>query len=142
EMKTGRRAANTPRGAFTFNGDMTGYSMADFMLGIPRTVRTPVDQLLGHVGQWRNGFFINDVWQATRNMTLSLGLRYERNTPAQTYTGLATMLNADQTQIIPTELPSPGFKFHEPNNKDFAPRLGATYRLSDKTVLRAGWGIY
>lgn len=142
EMKTGRRAANTPRGAFTFNGDMTGYAMADFMLGVPRTVRTPVDQLLGHVGQWRNGFFINDVWQATRNMTLSLGLRYERNSPAQTYTGLATMLNAEQTQIIPTDLPSPGFQFHEPNNKDFAPRLGATYRLSDKTVLRAGWGIY
>jgi hypothetical protein len=52
------------------------------------------------------------------------------------------MLNAEQTQIIPTTLPSEGFQFHEPNNKDFAPRLGATYRLSDKTVVRAGWGIY
>lgn len=141
-MATGRRAANSPRGGFTFNGDMSGYSMADFMLGIPRTVTTPVDQLQGHVGQWRNGFFINDTWQATRNMTLNLGLRYERNTPAETYTGLATMLNAEQTQIIPTTLPSPGFQFHEPNNKDFAPRLGATYRLTEKTVLRAGWGIY
>ncbi len=142
KMATGRRAANDPRGAFTFNGDMTGYSMADFMLGIPRTVRTPVDQLQGHVGQWRNGFFVNDTWQAARNLTLNLGLRYERNTPAQTYEGLATMLNAEQTQIIPTTLPSVGFEFHEPNNKDFAPRLGATYRLSEKTVLRAGWGIY
>jgi len=141
-MATGRRAANSPRGSFSFNGDMSGYSMADFMLGIPRTVTTPVDQLQGHVGQWRNGFFINDTWQATRNMTLNLGLRYERNTPAETYTGLATMLNAEQTQIIPTTLPSPGFQFHEPNNKDFAPRLGATYRLSEKTVVRAGWGIY
>ena len=35
-----------------------------------------------------------------------------------------------------------GFEFHEANNKDFAPRLGATYRLGDKTVLRAGFGIY
>ncbi|MGI9017892.1 MAG: TonB-dependent receptor domain-containing protein, partial [Euzebya sp.] len=141
-MATGRRAANSPRGSFSFNGDMSGYSVADFMLGVPRTVTTPVDQLLGHVGQWRNGFFVNDTWQATRNMTLNLGLRYELNTPAQTYTGLATELNADQTQIIPTTLPSPGFQFHEPNYKDIAPRLGATYRLSDKTVVRAGWGIY
>jgi hypothetical protein len=141
-MTTGRRAANSPRGQFTFNGDMTGYSMADFMLGVPRTVRTPVDQLLGHVGQWRNGFFVNDEWQATRNMTLNLGLRYERNTPAQTYEGFATMLNAEQTQIIPTSFPAVGFQFHEPNNKDIAPRLGATYRLTEKTVLRAGWGIY
>ena len=52
------------------------------------------------------------------------------------------MLNADQTQIIPTSFPAVGFEFTEPNNKDWGPRLGATYRLTDKTVLRAGWGIY
>ena len=38
--------------------------------------------------------------------------------------------------------PAEGFEFHEPNYKDFAPRLGATYRLGEKTVLRAGFGIY
>ncbi len=142
KLRTGRRAANSPRGAFGFDSSMTGYSVADFMVGVPRTVGTPVDQIQGDVGQWRNGFFINDVWQATRRMTLSLGLRYERNTPVQTYEGVASMLNAEQTQIIPTTFPSPGFEFTEPNNKDWAPRLGATYRLSEKTVLRAGWGIY
>ena len=142
KMATGRRAANSPRGAFNFNGQMTGHAVADFMTGVPNTVTTPVDQVQGHVGQWRNGFFINDVWQATRNMTLSLGLRYERNTPVQTYEGLASMLNAEQTQIIPTSFPAVGFEFTEPNNKDWGPRLGATYRLTEKTVLRAGWGIY
>ena len=142
KMATGRRAANSPRGAFSFNGQMTGYSVADFMTGVPNSVGTPVDQVQGHVGQWRNGFFINDVWQATRNMTLSLGLRYERNTPVQTYEGLASMLDASQTQIIPTSFPAVGFEFHEPNTKDWGPRLGATYRLTEKTVLRAGWGIY
>ena len=71
----GRRTI--PRGRFNFTGDMTGYSVADFMLGLPRTVITPADQIQGHVGGWRNGFFVNDVWQATRNLTLSLGLRYE-----------------------------------------------------------------
>jgi hypothetical protein len=142
KMATGRRAANSPRGAFNFNGQMTGYSVADFMTGVPNSVGTPVDQVQGHVGQWRNGFFINDVWQATRNMTLSLGLRYERNTPVQTYEGLASMLDVTQTQIIPTSFPAVGFEFHEPNTKDWGPRLGATYRLTEKTVLRAGWGIY
>ncbi|AMY08817.1 Outer membrane cobalamin receptor protein [Luteitalea pratensis] len=142
KLRTGRLAANSPRGAFGFTSDMTGHAVADFMTGVPRTVGTPVDQLQGDVGQWRNGFFVNDVWQATQRMTLSLGLRYERNAPVQTYEGVASMLNADQTQIIPTTFPSPGFEFTEPNNKDWAPRLGATYRLSDKTVARAGWGIY
>jgi hypothetical protein len=153
-MTTGRRAANDPRGRFDFTGNMTavpgtsgtGYAMADFMLGLPRTVIPPTDQIQGHVGGWRNGFFINDVWQATRDLTLSLGLRYEMNTAVQTYEGVASMLAEDFETIIPSPslaaYPVPGFKFHEPNYKDFAPRLGATYRLGEKTVLRAGYGIY
>jgi Carboxypeptidase regulatory-like domain/TonB dependent receptor len=147
-LATGRRAANNARGLFTFNGTITampgqsGYAMADFMLGLPRTVIPPTDQIQGHVGGWRNGFFVNDEWQASRNFTLSLGLRYELNTPVQTYAGLASMLAEDYETIIPGTFPSPGFEFHEPNYKDFAPRLGATYRLGEKTVLRAGFGIY
>jgi hypothetical protein len=141
-LATGRRAANDARGLFSFTGDITGYSVADFMLGLPRTVIPPTDQIQGHVGGWRNGFFINDVWQASRNLTLSLGLRYELNTPVQTYAGLASMLAEDFETIIPSSFPSPGFEFHEPNTTDIAPRLGATYRLGEKTVLRAGFGIY
>jgi hypothetical protein len=141
-LETGRRAANSPRGSFTFNGDMTGYSVADFMLGLPRNVTTPVNQLQGDVGGWRTGSFINDTWQVSRDLTLNLGLRYELHTPAQTYAGFASMLNADQTALIPTTLPAVGFQFHEPNRKDFAPRVGAAYRLGEKTVLRSGFGIY
>ena len=141
-MTTGRRAANDPRGLFNFTGDITGYSVADFMLGLPRTVITPTDQLQGHVGGWRNGFFVNDVWQASRNLTFSLGLRYELNTPVQTYAGFASMLAPDLETIIPSSFPSVGFTFTEPNYKDIAPRLGATYRLNEKTVVRAGFGIY
>jgi len=149
-LATGRRAANDARGLFSFTGDMTGipgqtgtgYSVADFMLGVPRTVIPPTDQLQGHVGGWRNGFFINDVWQASRNLTLSLGLRYELNTPVQTYEGLVSMLADDHETLIPPTHPAKGFKFHDPNYKDIAPRLGATYRLGEKTVVRAGFGIY
>jgi hypothetical protein len=141
-LATGRRAANDARGLFSFTGDISGYSVADFMLGLPRTVIPPTDQIQGHVGGWRNGFFVNDVWQPTRKLTLSLGLRYELNTPVQTYEGLASMLAEDQETIIPSTFPSPGFEFHEPNYGDIAPRLGATYRLNEKTVLRAGFGIY
>jgi hypothetical protein len=147
-LATGRRAANNPRGQFIFNGTLTampgqsGYAMAEFMLGLPRTIVPPTDQIQGHVGGWRNGFFVNDVWQASRNLTLSLGLRYELNTPVQTYAGLASMLAENYETIIPATFPSPGFEFHDPNYKDFAPRLGATYRFGEKTVLRAGFGIY
>jgi len=141
-LATGRRAANDPRGRFDFTGALSGYSVADFMLGYPRTVITATDQIQGHVGGWRNGFFVNDVWQASRNLTFSLGLRYEMNTPVQTYAGLASMLAEDQETIIPSSFPAKGFEFTEANRKDWAPRLGATYRLGEKTVVRAGYGIY
>jgi hypothetical protein len=140
-LETGRRAANDPRGRFDFTGNLTGYSVADFMLGVPRNVVNATSQLWGDVGQWRNGFFINDVWQAGTNLTLSVGLRYEMNTPVQTFSGQASMLDATEEKIIPST-PTPGFKFTEPNHKDFAPRIGATYRLGEKTVARAGYGIY
>jgi hypothetical protein len=141
-MATGRRAANDPRGLFSFTGDITGNSMADFMLGLPRTVIPPTDQIQGHVGGWRNGFFVNDAWQASRNLTLNLGLRYELNSPVQTYAGLASMLAEDFETIIPTSFPAKGFEFTKANYKDIAPRLGATYRLGENTVVRAGFGIY
>jgi hypothetical protein len=145
-LETGRRAANDPRGRFDFTGDITGYSMADFMLGLPRTVIPATDQLLGHVGQWRNGIFVNDVWQATRNLTLNLGLRWELNTPVQTYEGVASMLDTDFETIIPSATlsgyPVKGFEFTKGNYTDIGPRLGATYRLGDRTVLRSGFGIY
>jgi hypothetical protein len=145
-MTTWRKSGNQPRGEFTFNGDMSGYSMADFMMGVPRTVNTTALMLPAHVGHWRNGLFVNDVWQATPKMTLSLGLRYELNTVAQSYEGFASELNADFTEIIPSAIeadyPVPGFRLHEPNHGDIAPRVGATYRLTDKTVLRGGWGIF
>jgi hypothetical protein len=60
----------------------------------------------------------------------------------QTYAGLASMLAEDFQTIIPATFPAVGFEFHDPNYKDIAPRLGATYRLNEKTVLRAGYGIY
>ena len=140
-MATGRRAANDPRGLFSFTGDISGYSVADFMLGLPRTVIPPTDQIQGHVGGWRNGFFVNDTWQASRNLTLNIGLRYEATSPVQTYEGLASMLAEDLETIIPSTFPSKGFEFTEANY-DFGPRLGATYRIGDKTVVRAGFGIY
>jgi hypothetical protein len=145
-LSTGRRAANDARGRFDFTGDITGYSMADFMLGLPRTVVPPTDQILGHVGQWRNGIFVNDVWQATRDLTLSLGLRWEINTPVQSYEGFASMLDTDFETIIPASTlagyPVKNFEFTEGNYTDIAPRLGATYRIGERTVARAGFGIY
>jgi hypothetical protein len=68
-LESGRRAANNPRGSFNFTNEMTGYSMADFLLGVPRSTTSPVNQLYGLVLGWRTGYFVNDTWQASRKLT-------------------------------------------------------------------------
>ena len=69
-------------------------------------------------------------------------MRYELQTVPYTVNGYATVLNASQTALIPSPVPQPGFKFINPNHKNFAPRVGLAYRATDKTVIRAGYGIY
>lgn len=141
-LATGTASVNDARGFFTFNAQMTGYAPADFLLGLPQRVLTSVKRIQGYVVTWRNGFFIDDSWQASRKLTLSLGLRYDQNVVPYTTIGNVSILNQEGTKLIPEVKPTPGFSFHAPNNLNFAPRLGLAYRATEKTVLRAGFGIY
>jgi outer membrane receptor protein involved in Fe transport len=138
-MSTGRAAVNSARGAFTFNGTITGYAPADFILGTPQTFATPGPEVRGHMEEWRDGFFVQDKWQISRKLTLNYGVRYELPTVPYTINGVATELNANQTALVGG---TPGYHFIAPNHNDWAPRLGLAYRITDKWVFRAGGGIY
>jgi hypothetical protein len=138
-LATGRAAVNSARGTFTFNGTQTGYAPADFILGTPVSFGTPGPEIRGRVAAWRDGFFVLDKWQVTRKLTLNYGLRYELPTVPYTINGNASYLNADQTALIVAE---PGTRFIKPQHKNFAPRFGFAYRITEKTVFRGGAGIY
>jgi len=138
-LATGRSAVNSPRGSFTFNGTLTGYAPADFILGTPSSFTTPAPEIHGHVREFRNGFYVQDKWQVSRKLTLSYGLRYELPMVPITINGVATELNPNQTAIIGG---TPGFQLLSPQHSDWAPRLGFAYRITEKTVFSGGGGIY
>jgi hypothetical protein len=138
-LATGRAAVNNARGIFTFNGILTGYAPADFVLGTPQSFNTPGPEVRGRVAEWRDGFFVLDKWQVSRKLTINYGIRYELPTVAYTINGVASELNANQTMIVGE---TPGFRFTYPQHKDWAPRVGIAYRFTEKTVFRAGGGIY
>jgi hypothetical protein len=138
-LATGRAAVNSARGSFTFNGTLTGYAPADFILGTPSSFTTPGPEVRGRVAEWRDGFFVTDRWQVTRKLTIDYGIRYELPTVAYTINGVATELNPNQTALVGG---TPGYHFTAPNHSDWAPRVGFAYRITQKTVFRAGGGIY
>ena len=72
-------------------------------------------------------FYAQDTWRLGPRLSLNYGVRYEK-----TFIPQPTITNTDWPQT--GRIPSP--------NKNFAPRVGLSYSLNDRTVLRAGYGIY
>lgn len=150
KMSIGRAAGNTPRGQFAFNGGATGNAAADFIAGYVFQTTTPVFQVKGSVAEWRNGFFIQDNWQASQRLTVQYGIRYELPLVPYSLNGYARILNSSYTALTPTStattggsfVPTPGFKFHGSNLDLVSPRLGLAFRANEKVVFRGGGGIY
>ncbi|MEO8130666.1 MAG: TonB-dependent receptor, partial [Bryobacteraceae bacterium] len=138
---TNRTANNNPRGGFTFNGQLSGFAPADFLLGIPQAITTPGQLYPGGGEQWRYGFFVQDKWQVTSNLTLTLGLRYELPTVPESTTGNGTILNPAQTAFIPSTVPQK-IPYNNPDHNNWGPRFGFAYRLPSKFVVRGGFGVY
>ncbi|MCS7025456.1 MAG: TonB-dependent receptor [Bryobacteraceae bacterium] len=72
-------------------------------------------------------FYVQDQWRLTKRLTLNYGLRYE-------------FAQFAQPAVFNPHYPETG-RINEPT-RNFAPRFGLAWSLNDKTVLRAGYGIF
>jgi hypothetical protein len=127
------------QGNFSFTGLLSGNAFADFMLGLPdQTGRIPN---LARVSLRQRHFFAyaNDDWRVLPNLTINAGLRYEYAGSTEDALGIARNLNIDTLELFPE--PGQSGPLHDPHH-DFAPRLSATYRLGEATVIRGGFGLY
>ena len=158
------RAADT---TVDFASNFLGPSMAAFMLGIPTQVSVAVEADSRLNNNYRAGFF-QDNWRVTPNLTLNLGLRYQDEDGIREDDGeMLVDFDADATNSI-TQLaqaayarnPIPqvpvsafhvlGGAVYAPNDEArtwkgqsmWEPRLGTTYKLGEKTVVKAGYGLY
>lgn len=138
-----RGAANVPRGNFSFTGNITGHSFAQFMLGLPSSTDTPEGLPLTDVLQHRSGFYVNDDWKVSKKLTMNIGVRWEYNSMAKDVQGLwrsAEIKNGTYT-FVPGDIRTQ-YNFYTPQKDMFMPRIGLAYRASDAWVIRAGYGIY
>lgn len=142
-----------------------GSSIADFLLGNPIGVAGPApggsDRFDVRATNWN--FFFQDDFRVTPKVTLNLGLRYE--IPPAFHDIFSSGAQLDMTngggflwankntvaqiQAQPGYLPNLARccvdnKLTPPDHKDFAPRIGISWRPldTDRFVVRAGYGIF
>jgi outer membrane receptor protein involved in Fe transport len=93
--------------------------------------------------QKRTFFYAQDTWRATHALTLNLGVRWDLYFPESTNgPGNGSLLNLNDGYLhvagiggVPSDL---GWTVDKA--KQFSPRLGVTYQIDPKTVIRAGYG--
>ncbi len=150
KMSIGRAANNNARGVFNFDTTFTGDAAAAFIGGNPSSYTSGSIPIKGQTSQWRDGFFVQDNWQVNNRLTLQYGLRYELPTVATSMNGAVRILTSDLTTLYPEVGGTsavdaklfPGLKLTGPSHDNIAPRVGFSYRLTDKGVVRGGGGIY
>jgi hypothetical protein len=136
----------SPTGTFTFNAigsDLPGATstggtpLASFLLGQVQLFSIDLQQGPIQERARFQEYFIQDDWKIFDRLTLNPGLRYTLNFPSTEINGQTAVFNL-QTQL----LEYPGANPVRPLKKNnVGPRFGAVYRLTDKTVLSAGYGL-
>ena len=132
-------------GATTFNGSATGQAndIASVLFGVPYQVGQDTNSTFPAYRQTWLFFFASDKWQATSKLTLDYGLRYElypQATPRKP--GGFVNYNPTNNNLVQAGLDgNPSNLGMQTDYKNIAPRLGASYRVTEKTVVRGGFGV-
>ena len=145
------------RGATGLLGVNSGSPVASFLLGAVdnanvdfRSVETNYPRQsawIAHVG---------DTWRVNGKLTVNYGLRWDYFSPSREKYNRSSFFDPEGPNPgaggRPGRLAFAGTEFgsasygadypEKPFKKAFAPRLGLTYALDSKTLVRAGWGIF
>jgi Carboxypeptidase regulatory-like domain/TonB dependent receptor-like, beta-barrel len=141
--------------------------VATFLTGFPTGGNIDINATREN-RQWYHAAFVQDDWKVTNKLTLNLGLRYDYEAAATelqnanvrgfdpnatlSLTAAAEAAYAARPDVIPASQwharggygfptdSTPGIWNADTNN--LQPRLGFAYKLTDRTVLRGGWGLY
>jgi outer membrane receptor protein involved in Fe transport len=131
------------RGNLSFNGQFTGNAFGDFLLGYAQRAQLTnvfvVNQRL-----WSTSFFVQDDWKATDKLTVNLGVRYDFMTPPFEADNRMANFNPEGngSLVFATDGSLRDRSLVESDKNNFAPRVGMVYQLSDRTILRGGYGVF
>ncbi len=119
-----------------------GLGIATFLLGdvssFERFVSTSTD---AREQQWRHFYYVQDTWRASRKLTINAGLRADIYNP-QTVNeaGNGGWLDINTGEMRVGGVGDINLAGNVENQINWAPRLGLSYQVNAKTVVRAGYG--
>ncbi len=147
-----------------------GQGLASLMMGYPTGGRINTNASRAEQSTFTS-VFVHDDWKVTPRLTINIGLRYEYESPSTerfnrsirsfdfntaSPISAAALTNYQKAPIA--EVPVSSFRtvggllfagtggqprgLWNADNNNFAPRIGLAYKLTEKTILRAGYGIF
>ena len=143
----------SPRGRFYFrpgttalnDGGASGFAnaFASFLLDLPNEYGRDLPGTFPAVRQKTLFTYVQDKWTVSQKLTLNIGLRHEiyfAPTPMfpggfSNYNPVTNSLELAGIGKVPSNMG------RQNNYRNFAPRFGLAYRVSEKAVVRAGYGI-
>jgi hypothetical protein len=146
-------------GAFTFNGQSTGLSLADFMIGAVSGGFIQGNPVFDNDHSEYIGAYVQDNWRVRPNVTVNLGLRWEPFMPVQNTNSWVSHFersrfdqNVHSTVYpqAPAGLMFPGDAGYPDSGASFgkklqfAPRVGLVWTPNgdERTSVRASWGVF
>ena len=138
-----RGTPNTVAGNNTGNllSGQTGNALASFLLGQVSNFSIDLQQDVIHPRARILEFFAQDDFKVTPRLTVNAGLRYTLNFPSTETDNQGAIFNLQTQQLEylgQNGFPDTARELHKAN---FGPRLGIAYRLTDRTVVRFGYGL-
>ena len=146
-------SGSQPSGTYTFPSTLsggpqipnTGNSLATFELGAVSSANF-TELLYNYLPHWfMNQFYGQDDWRIRHDLTLSLGLRYNLETPANTQWGLKSTFNPnviDPVSGLMGGITHPKGALYGTNYRNFTPRLGLAWNYRPKMVFRGSFGMF
>ncbi|MCC6343175.1 MAG: TonB-dependent receptor [Bryobacterales bacterium] len=143
--------------ANALRGDaVSGNEIASFLLGYPASAGIDKNINPAQSNQYFAIFFQDD-WKLSQKLTLNLGLRWDYETPvverynrqlrgfdfttASPIANQVTGLNLKGAVQFAGVNGQPRGAFN-PDRNNFQPRIGIAYRVTDKWVVRGGYGVF
>jgi hypothetical protein len=125
-------------------GDFTGYDVSELLVGFTDTYSIGAQTGFFGTRNYEFGLYAEDNWQASRRLTLNLGLRWDVFTyPAEEH-NRQSALNPNTGTIELAGVNGVPRSLINDRYNNFAPRIGFAYDLqgNGKSVLRGGYGIF